>query len=83
MFKSFLLVLAFSVFCFAQAPQQPTIEQIKAAYQVLKDDNVQVAARNNKAFTDLQQVVDYNVALQTALKATQDTVATLRKAGKK
>ena len=85
MFRSLFLVCVLSVFVIAQQVQQPTIAQIKANYQQLKDENVQVAARNNQAFTDLQQVLDYNAALQSALKATQDTVATLKKekAGKK
>ena len=83
MFRSLFLVCVLSAVCFGQ--QQPTIAQLKAGYQALANENVQIAAKNNQAFTDLQQVLDYNAALQSALKATQDTVATLKKekAGKK
>ncbi len=82
--KTVFLVLSLSCLCLAQQPptitrQQPTIAQIRAVIQNLKDENVQIAARNNQTYTDFMGNLDYIELLQMTLKATQDTVAILKK----
>lgn len=81
MFRSLFLVLVLSAVCFGQQkePQQQTIEQTKEEYQTLKDWNVQIAAKNNEAFTVMQQLLDYNASYQNLLKLKDDTIATFKK----
>lgn len=71
----FFVVLALVCPAFAQQQQPVSIEQLKAAYSQLKDDNVQIAARNNQAYTDLVRVIDMNLALQTRVKELEQQIA--------
>lgn len=70
--KKFLVVLALSGFCFAQGPQQPTAAQIKSFVQQAKDDNVQLAAKNNAIYSDYLRLLDMYEQVQKQIAELQE-----------
>jgi hypothetical protein len=79
MFRIISIILLGFVLAGAQQQKQTTINEDLQKYSALKDQNVQVAALNNSAFTVLNTLLVANASLQWEIMSRDSTITNLKK----